>query len=197
MGIGIAHLRHRRSTRNPPHEQLLVRLGAGGASSSFVHHLYVRHSSVICTSVIPPSFVRPSYIHRLSIVHLSIVHLSVVRPLFVRPSFVCRSYVCCSSVVSFVCCLLLFVRCHSTRDPPHEQWLVRLEAGGMSLCAVCPISAGGMWRVMRCIGCVPRRYPLQGSPGIPLCPPRPCRQPHIPFEWGGGGGFIYVGAHHW
>ncbi|KAF8231112.1 hypothetical protein L208DRAFT_1399357 [Tricholoma matsutake] len=28
--------------------------------------------------------------------------------------------------------------------------------------------------------------PLLGSPGIPLHPPSPCRQPHIPFEWGGG-----------
>jgi hypothetical protein len=29
--------------------------------------------------------------------------------------------------------------------------------------------------------------PLLGSPGVPLCSPSPCRQPHIPFEWGGGG----------
>jgi hypothetical protein len=30
--------------------------------------------------------------------------------------------------------LLLLVRrrCRSTRDPPHEQWLVRLGAGGVS-----------------------------------------------------------------
>jgi hypothetical protein len=159
---------------------------------SFLRRLYVCHSSIVCMSVIPPLFVRPSYIHCLSI-----VRLSVVRPLFVRPSFVCRSYVRCSSIMSFVCRLLSFICCRSTRDPPHEQWLVRLEAGGMSLCAVCPISVGGAWQVTRCIGCVPRGYPLQGSPGVPLRPPRPCRQPHIPFEWGGGGGFVYVGAHRW
>jgi hypothetical protein len=29
--------------------------------------------------------------------------------------------------------------------------------------------------------------PLLGSLGIPLRPPSPCRQPHIPFEQGGGG----------
>jgi hypothetical protein len=105
---------------------------------SFLRRLYVRHSSVVCMSVIPLLFVRPSYVHCLSI-----VCLSVVRPLFVRPSFVRHSYVRCLSVVSFVCRLLTFVHCRSTWDPPHKQWLVRLEAGGMSLCAVCPILAGG------------------------------------------------------
>jgi hypothetical protein len=39
---------------------------------------------------------------------------------------------------------------------------------------------------MGCIGCVPHGYPLQGSPSIPLHPPCLYRQPHIPFEWGGG-----------
>jgi hypothetical protein len=29
--------------------------------------------------------------------------------------------------------------------------------------------------------------PLLGSPSIPLRSPSPCQQPHIPFEWGGGG----------
>jgi hypothetical protein len=232
MGIGIACLRHRRSTRNPPHEQLLVRLGAGGASSSFVRCLYVRHSSIVCMSVIPPSFVCLSFLRRLYVCHSSIICTSVIPssfvrlsflhrlyvhrlyvhcmsivcplyvcplycPLYVRPSFVHCSYVRCSSIVLFIRHSLTFVRCRSTQDPPHEQWLVRLEVGGMSLCAVCPISAGGAWQVTRCIGCVPRGYPLQGSPGVPLRPLRPCRQPHIPFEWGGGGGFVYVGAHRW
>ena len=29
--------------------------------------------------------------------------------------------------------------------------------------------------------------PLLGSPGVPLRPLSLCKQPHIPFEWGGGG----------
>jgi hypothetical protein len=33
--------------------------------------------------------------------------------------------------------------------------------------------------------------PLLGSPGVPLHPPIQCQQPHIPFEWGGGG----LGSH--
>jgi hypothetical protein len=36
VGIGIACLRRHHSTRDPPHEQLLMRLGAGGVSSLFV-----------------------------------------------------------------------------------------------------------------------------------------------------------------
>jgi hypothetical protein len=49
---------------------------------------------------------------------------------------------------------------YSTHNPPHEQWLVRLGVGGVSTL---------------------RRL------SVPLRPSSPCRQPHIPFERGGGG----------
>ena len=44
-----------------------------------------------------------------------------------------------------------------------------------------------MAHVRELLGAYWAGIPLLGSPGIPLCVPSLCRQPHIPFEWGGGG----------
>jgi hypothetical protein len=63
--------RHHCSTCDPPHEQLLVGLEAGGALSSVVHHLFV----VLCHSFVVVR--RLSYIVRSSssvICHTSFVH---------------------------------------------------------------------------------------------------------------------------
>ena len=84
----------------------------------------------------------------------------------------------------------------STRHPPHEQLLMGLLAavgiGGGSV-----LSWDSVWgcRARQCnMACVQgllcayqAGIPLLGSPGIPLHHPIQCQQPHIPFEWGGGG----------
>jgi hypothetical protein len=44
-----------------------------------------------------------------------------------------------------------------------------------------------MAHVRGVLGAYRAGIPLLGSPGVPLSGPSPCRQPHIPFEWGGGG----------
>jgi hypothetical protein len=147
VGIGIGGLHHRRSTCNPPHEQLLMRLGAGGALSSFICHLYVHHSSVVCTSV---------------------VRLPIIHPLFICLLFIHR-----------VIHTLFVDVCPLSFHPGSTPQAVAREAGGGWYVIVCHLSyfSGGAWQVTRCIGCIPRGYPLQGSPSVPLCPPRPCRHP--------------------
>jgi hypothetical protein len=63
----------RRSTRGPPHEQLLMRLGAGGASSSVVH--CCRPQSF----VIPRSFVVCRLRLRMALVHPQSTRRAVAR----------------------------------------------------------------------------------------------------------------------
>jgi hypothetical protein len=86
------HHRHHRSTCDPPHEQLLVGLEAGGALSSVVRHSFV----ILCRSFI--------VVCRLSYVVCS--SLSVIsRTLFVRrcqSSVVCHSFVVISRLLYVV-----------------------------------------------------------------------------------------------
>jgi hypothetical protein len=96
------HHRHHCSTCDPPHEQLLVGLEAGGALSSVARHLFV----VLCRSFIV-------ICHLLYVVCSS---LSVIS----RTLFICRCQslvVCCSFVVIsrllYVVCSLSSVVRHS------------------------------------------------------------------------------------
>jgi hypothetical protein len=94
---------HHHSTCDPPHEQLLVGLEAGGALSSVVHHSFI----VLCRSFI--------VVCRLSFVVRS--SLSVIsRTLFVhccQSSVVCRSFVVISRLLYVVCSSSSVVCCTS------------------------------------------------------------------------------------
>jgi hypothetical protein len=110
------HHRYRCSTRNTPHEQLLIGLEAGGALLSVVCHSFV----VLCHSLL-------SVVHcLLYIIRLS---LSVIHCL---PSVVCRSFVIVScqlyivhSLSSVVCRLASIIPTY----PPCEQWLTVAGVG--------------------------------------------------------------------
>jgi hypothetical protein len=108
------HHHYRRSTRNPPHKQLLVGLEAGGALLSVVCHSFVvvcHHSFiVICHRSFIIACHRHSFVvichHSFVIVHrLSyIVHLFII----IRHLL----YVVCS--LSSIICRTSFIRHHSS-----------------------------------------------------------------------------------
>jgi hypothetical protein len=96
------HCCYRRSTCNPPHEQLLIGLEAGGALSSVVCHSFV----VVCRRLVV--IVRSSSVVIIVCCHLFVViccHLFVV--------ICCHLFIiiCCHL---FIVCCLLYVICSSS-----------------------------------------------------------------------------------
>jgi hypothetical protein len=104
------HHRHHRSTCDPPYEQLLVGLEAGGALSSVVRHSFV----ILCRSFIVVS--RQSYIVCSS--SSVICHTSFVR--HCQSSVIHRSFVVVSHL-SYVVCSSSSVVCHQSFVHRHQS----------------------------------------------------------------------------
>jgi hypothetical protein len=177
------------STRDPPNEQWLIGVAGGAPSSSACRRQVLLPGRSVALAL--PAVLRALW------VCIVVVSRFVVVTIIFHPSSTPRAVALgagggwCVWRRRFVVVVGSWGRSSSSSMPAviHslyptcKQVLAAVGMGGGS--ALSQDSVGGGFE---CVSDVPRvrgcgvltGIPLLGSPGVPLCPPNSCRQPHIP-----------------